>query len=86
MTTDELRAEAEMVQQEAGGELTTRASLLLGAAEMIDLQAAQAERWKALAEGFRDVAAMNLKSADAFRSACNDLSVILDKAIREHRA
>lgn len=36
MTTAHLRAEAESVHQEAGGELTTRVALLLGAADEID--------------------------------------------------
>lgn len=36
MTTAELRIEAEMVKSEAGGEMTTRAAMLLAAADEID--------------------------------------------------
>lgn len=36
MTSNELRAESQMVQNESGGELTTRAAMLAGAADEID--------------------------------------------------
>jgi hypothetical protein len=55
MTTEHLRAEAESVQSEAGGELSTRAALLIGAAEWIDRLEKECGWWRTMVESHQNV-------------------------------
>lgn len=52
-TPNELRAESQMVQDESGGEPTTRAATLAGAADEIDRLNEEAANERCYAEGWQ---------------------------------
>jgi hypothetical protein len=55
MTTAHLRAEGRSVMDEAGGELTTRAALLIGAAEWIERLEKECHWWRKMVESHQNV-------------------------------